>query len=526
MAVEYPERDPEATVSEDEAAQGPGQRQEVHSDRDTYVAGRDIVLPAPKASALLRLGASEGADLLAELSSGDQTLGKAKAELTDVSPRVSAPALKMLLGRDEDLVIALLASIPEATTEVLVSAMTARGARLDELLTAIEAINQCESHAGRAIGKRVGWFRRTTSFRGTKGFLQRYANGAIHWSPGHGAFETTESIASYHHKAGGSEGLLGFPVSVAKEGVHPRTGTECRWQDFEGPSDYSVEVRDYVGVRCGASVISSPKLGTHATWGAIGEFSELGWRDRSWAGLPVGDMISVGPSRGEDGTGTSGLRQPFESGVVYYSDKTGAIRVPRRWANYFERRGGAAGPLGFPVSPEIDAAKSPRGTKGSFQRFEGLWEYPEDILSRWSDRELSGGATIYHSREHGAHSVAAGNGVLYERLNGTASWLGFPTSDEKDVSAEAGEPGRTIQSFEGGAIFYSDKYDSVLVRREIVDHLAEFTRSVERLGFPVSEAEPLASGGDDCIQFFERGVVTARDKKIQVWLSPVEGSSV
>jgi len=94
-------------------------------------------------------------------------------------------------------------------------------------------------------------------------------------------------------------------------------------------------------------------------------------------------------------------------------------------------------------------------------------------VGRWSDQERPGGATIYHSQNHGAHTVAQGNGVLYEQLDGTASWLGFPASDENDVSTSAHDPGRTIQRFEGGAIFYTRTYASVPVKREVLDYLAE-----------------------------------------------------
>jgi hypothetical protein len=511
-------------VSEDEAAQAPGHHQHTEAGRHAVVAGRDVIFQnwgqESQYTALHWLNASDGADLLAELSTNDQTLRTAKAELTgNVSAKVAAAALRMLSGRDEDLVIALLASIPETTAESLVRAMEPHGAGLDELLTAIEAVNQCESHAGRVIGKRAGRFMRARSARGTRGFLQSYANGAIHWSPEHGAIATTDEIARYHQDAGGSRGLLGFPVAAAVDDAHPRTGTECTWQSFEGPADYGSEVCAYLQMRCGATVISSPQLGTYGTWGGIGELFEIGWRDRSWVGLPVGEATPVLRPRPGHETG-SGWRQPFESGTVYSTDETGAIRVPRRWADYLKRCGDAAGPLGFPVSPDLRAAESPQGTKGHFQRFEGPWEYPEDILSRWSNRELPGGATIYHSRQHGAHAVAYGNGILYERLNGTASWLGFPTSDEMSAGPKAGSPERTIQRFEGGAIFYAEKYDSVPVRREILDCLAELPCSMEQLGFPIREAEPLTLQPGSYIQFFEHGIATSRDNEIRVWLDP------
>jgi uncharacterized protein with LGFP repeats len=170
------------------------------------------------------------------------------------------------------------------------------------------------------------------------------------------------------------------------------------------------------------------------------------------------------------------------------------------------------------VSPALDAAKSPYGTKGSLQRFEGPWDYPEDVIARWPDQQRPGGAVIYHSAEHGAHTVERGNGTLYERMNGTAGWLGFPTSDETDASKPAGGAGRTIQQFEGGAIFYAPQYDSVPVKRAVLDYLAGKSASADWLGFPTGQAEPLASGDGDYIQFFEYGVVTFRQDRIKAWL--------
>ena len=510
-------------MPEDEAGSAPGTRRHVDAGRDAYIAGRDIHQYLDRSSevtALEVLNASGGAKRLAELSDADKTLERAGWLLTGVSPSVAVPALVVLLGRDKDLVIALLASIHEAKAESLVSAMGSDGAGLEKLPEAMKAITRCESTTDSALGMPTGRFMRVVSARGTQGFLQTYANGTIHWSLDYGAHAMTGAIAQCHRDTGGCGGLLGFPATTAALARHPRTETECSWQLFEGPSDYSPDVCAYLDAQCGATVVSSRKRGTHATWGSIGELSERGWRDRAWMGLPVDDAVPLGPSRRMNGEGTRGWRQRFESGSVYCSDKTGAIRVPHRWAAYLEGRGDVAGSTGFPVSPVLDAATSPYGTAGHYQRFEGSWDYPPDVVGRWSDQERPGGATIYHSPQYGAHTVERGNGVLYERLNGPASWLGFPTSDETDVNTSADDGRRTIQQFEGGAIFCTRKYDSVPVKREILDYLADKPYSDNRLGFPISGAEPLASGHGDSIQFFEHGVITQRDSLVQAWLDP------
>lgn len=509
-------------MSEDEADHALGPRQKIRPERDAYVAGRDFYQYLDLSSedtALRALSAGKGASRLTAVAEADKTLERAGRLLIGVSASEAAPALKVLLERDGDLVVALFASISEAKAEDLVTEMGPAGAGLGTLLEAAEAITQCESTVHKALGDRTGWFTRASSPRGTQGFLQMYANGAIHWTPRYGAYATIGATAQYHQDAGGIEGRLGFPVAAATQAQHPGTGTECSWQLFEGPQDYSLEVCAYLGVQCGGTVISSQQHGTYATWGGIGELSALGWRDRTWMGLPVDDAVPAGPSGRINEAGTSGWCQRFESGTVYDSDKTGAIRVPRLWADYLKSRGDVAGSTGFPVSPVLAAEKSPYDTTGHFQRFEGARDYPADVVDRRSDRERPGGAAIYHSPQHGVYTVSQGNGLLYERLNGTAGWLGFPTSDETDTSGPAGSAGRTIQRFEGGAIYYSPRFDSVPVKRAVLDYLlAERSSPEDWLGFPTGEAEPLASGKGEYIQFFEYGVVTFRENLIKAWL--------
>jgi hypothetical protein len=112
------------------SAPAPTAHQQATAGNDAYVAGRDQYnityhwpgLPG-EAAALGVLSASEGAKLLIRLSSDDETLDRARNVLTGVAPEVAAPALRMLLRRDEDRVIALLASINEARAAALVTTL-------------------------------------------------------------------------------------------------------------------------------------------------------------------------------------------------------------------------------------------------------------------------------------------------------------------------------------------------------------------------------------------------------------------
>ena len=176
---------------------------------------------------------------------------------------------------------------------------------------------------------------------------------------------------------------------------------------------------------------------------------------------------------------------------------------------------------GFPVSRVLEAAKSRYGTTGRCQRFEGTADYPEDILEEWSDGEGPGGATVYTSDAHGTYCVGLGNGVLYERLGGTRGWLGFPMSDEKDARMIDNAPWRSIQQFEGGAIFFKEVHGSVAVTRATVEYLTRNGLD-HRIGFPVKRENPLTSEDDDPVLFFEHGVVTVRKGVIEAWLRPEE----
>jgi uncharacterized protein with LGFP repeats len=187
-------------------------------------------------------------------------------------------------------------------------------------------------------------------------------------------------------------------------------------------------------------------------------------------------------------------------------------------AEYHESHGGVTSLRGFPVSPELEAAESPYGTTGHFQRFEGAWAYPEDILKCWSDREGQGGATIYTSEAHGTYCVGWGNGIYYERLYGTSSWLGFPKSDEVDVRTSESESLSTVQEFEGGTIFFKPDYNSVAVKRATMDYVSKNEGMRQRIGFPVKEERSLTPEGDERVQFFEHGVVTVRNGVIEAWL--------
>lgn len=442
---------------------------------------------------------------------------RAAVLLARASASVSAEVLQVLLPENEGLVISILASISQGRAQEIVAEM-ASTTRLEQLPSAVKAIEDCERTAREALGESVGPLARATPSRQhTEGFYQAFEKGQILWSARGEAQVTWGAIAEYYITLGGTGGRLGFPLTPDHKAVASPFGTEGSCQRFEGLRDYPQEVCERIG-RCGATVYWSQKYWTHGTWGSIGAYYELVGGTGGWLGFPVADEVKVGPSQREAGDGTTGWRQRFEGGAVYYSGKTRAIAVHEPVADYHESHRGVTSPRGFPVSPELAAADSPYGTTGRLQRFEGIWDYPTDILDHWSDVEGPGGATIYTSEAHGVYCVGWGNGILYERLGGTGSWLGFPKSDETDARASKDDPWCTVQEFEGGTIFYKAKSGSVPVPRATMEYLSQHEGLLQRLGLPVKGESSLTPGDDEHVQFFEHGVVTIRKGVFETWL--------
>lgn len=210
---------------------------------------------------------------------------------------------------------------------------------------------------------------------------------------------------------------------------------------------------------------------------------------------------------------------------MYWSEQTNAvIPLSQDIADHHDRLGGAGGALGFPVGHRIPAADSVFGTKGTFQRFEGSSDYPHDIVSHWTEREGVGGCTVYVSR-HGVHAVGAAIGALYERMHGTGSWLGFPTSGEIDARDTPDAPWCCYATFEGGAIYWKQPFGAVAVSRTVADLLSSDAGLARQLGFPTAAEQSITPGEHERVQFFEHGVVTTRNAVAEAWLRPAPAAS-
>ncbi len=284
-------------------------------------------------------------------------------------------------------------------------------------------------------------------------------------------------------------------------------GTQGGYQRFEGPwSDYPDDViRLLANVRCGATAYWSEPHKSHFTWGGIGECYERLHSTRGYLGFPTSDELDAAPSPRK----TEGKYQEFEGGTIYWCSSAGAHPVHGEIRALFHEKGGTGSRLGFPVTDEHSAARSPQGTDGVYQYFEGRWDYPKDVPSYPLGRRY--GATIYSSAR-GTYATADGIGICYERLRGTNSALGFPTSPELDAApSPQGTKGR-YQTFEGGSIHWCEKYNAVPITGRILDIYNKAGGSGGSFGFPVAAAEettPTKAGRVGRQQRFEGGIIYA-----------------
>jgi hypothetical protein len=195
---------------------------------------------------------------------------------------------------------------------------------------------------------------------------------------------------------GGSSSLLGHPI---------------------GPEDAGPDKKGRIRRYQHGIITWSKETGAHAIWGPISnKWWELG--GRLFLGYALTDVIN---------DGVVGSYAVFQNGHIYYTLVTGANEVHGAILEKYRQLGLQKGMLGYPVSDETRTADG----KGRYNRFTF--------------------GSIYWSPETGAHEVHGLIDFEYERLGATTSKVGFPITDELDLT---GVPGGKFNAFEGGVIRY------------------------------------------------------------------------
>lgn len=379
---------------------------------------------------------------------------------------------------ERDLAVAALADINPRKASEFIAPLTAEFPWVGLLPKAVAAIH--------SLATSLNWSNASPAASGDRhqpsrlmrvGFFRTYSQGRIYWSGGDDAYSISGTIATYFAESGQAVSL-GYPVGDA-------------WHLKSGASDAEAVVQPFTGGRLYAC-----DQGVYYLYGEIlREYLERGSHE-GWLGFPVAEAVYE----------ESAWRQHFEGGVVYLN-KGDAHAVRAALLNH-------VGEYCYPSSGEMAVSAHLFSTEGVSQEFE----------------YATGAKKVIYSSARGAYSVA-GELLQYYRSSGeTASRLGFPAGDERRnmgpgdrLPQDANPYVRTSveQEFEGGVISGRPGSGLFMVPKEAHDLIWRVPDIATRLGFPVSEEEPVG-WEDDRIQFFENGVVTLRAGKREAWLRPSE----
>ncbi|MDI9902751.1 alpha/beta hydrolase-fold protein [Rhodococcus sp. IEGM 1409] len=267
--------------------------------------------------------------------------------------------------------------------------------------------------------------------------------------------------------------------------------------------------------------VEKPACGTSGEIGATAAAN--GW---------IGDCITPEYSVG------GGLAQDFRNGRIYFTSGTGAQPVAGRIAGAYMNTGAAAGPLGFPRTPELGTPDG-RGRFNHFQNGSIYWTQQTgahpvsgDILAEWSAQGWEGGPLGYPTADEIATPGKPGKvqgfeiGAMYSSANGTHAvlgmimgkygelgwengWLGFPKSNEVPVK----DNGRFTE-FEGGNIYWSPGTGAWSVENgPLFDGWKSVGYEGGRLGFPISDKFDIPGGVQQNFQF---GYITVIGDKTEV----------
>ena len=267
--------------------------------------------------------------------------------------------------------------------------------------------------------------------------------------------------------------------------------------------------------------VEKPACGTSGEIGATAAAN--GW---------IGDCIT--PEYSVAG----GLAQDFRNGRIYFTSGTGAQPVAGRIAGAYMNTGAAAGPLGFPRTPELGTPDG-RGRFNHFQNGSIYWTpqtgaHPVSggILAEWSAQGWEGGPLGYPTADEIATPGKPGKvqgfeiGAMYSSANGTHAvlgmimgkygelgwengWLGFPKSNEVPIK----DNGRFTE-FEGGNIYWSPGTGAWSVENgPLFDGWKSVGYEGGRLGFPISDKFDIPGGVQQNFQF---GYITVIGDKTEV----------
>jgi uncharacterized protein with LGFP repeats len=229
--------------------------------------------------------------------------------------------------------------------------------------------------------------------------------GSIYWTPATGAHAVWGEIRRTWERHGWELGPLGYPL-VSESVTFDRAG---RYNHFSK----------------GASIFWHPATGAHAVWGAIWQT----WQELRFELGPLGyPLTSERPTPDR-----VGRFNHFQHGSIYWTPSTGAHAVLGPIRAAWERLGWELGPLGYPVTGQLETSDG----SGGYNDFVG------------GGSPSAPGASIYWSRDTGAFSVRGAIRTAWLDDGGTAGPLGFPVSEPYLQRND-----RVRSDFEGGFVVH------------------------------------------------------------------------
>lgn len=178
----------------------------------------------------------------------------------------------------------------------------------------------------------------------------------------------------------------------------------------------------------------------------------------SFLGSPIGPEQTVGPGR----------TQAYQGGTIDWSPATGAHEVHGVILRHYRTMGGPAGILGFPVTDET-------GTPDGIGRF----------------NHFANDGSIYWTPATGAWSVHGAIRDHWRALGWERSALGYPVSDQQ---ATRGVGGR-FNNFQGGVIDWSPATGAFEVQGAILNRYLSLGGTASFLGFPTSDEYQVGTDG-------------------------------
>ncbi|GAB3712776.1 hypothetical protein GCM10028815_29010 [Mariniluteicoccus flavus] len=363
---------------------------------------------------------------------------------------------------------------------------------------------------------RLGWengdlgLPTTSEYVGANGDrITDFQRGQIIWSPQTGAHAVHGAIHTEFSRLGHETGVLGRPVTS-----HFIGSTGAHVVNFEG-----------------GQIISSPKTGTHAVYGAIAKV---------YAGLGFEGGVLGKPITSEF-TGAGARVVNFENGQIIWSAQTGAHAVYGAIAREYAALGWEGGPLGRPTSGEFNGATGARVQR--FERGLMIWTPATGahgvhgaILDKYAALRFENGALgapltsefggangarvqnfangqIIFTGSTGANSVQGAIAQEYGALGYEGGPLGVPTSDEF-----AGRNGARVNRFAHGLMVWTGRTGAFAVRGALLSGYAANGYEGGALGAPTTNEFPIAGG---FAQDFEHGRLTFVNGRMNiVWPGP------